>query len=58
LAAVVELGESIDTIKYIDLGWQKRVDFVDQVLAFVQRVQPLVFLDFRRQQVSNRDTFK
>jgi hypothetical protein len=51
LAAVVEMGESIDTVKYIDLGWQKRLNFVDQVLAFVERVQPLIFLDFRRQQV-------
>ncbi|KAI6190440.1 Protein kinase domain-containing protein, cytoplasmic [Aphelenchoides bicaudatus] len=55
MAAVVELGESIDTIKYInELSWKKRLNFVDEVLAFVERVQPLVFLDFRRQQFTLR----
>lgn len=51
LAVVVELGKPVDLITYIDLGWQKRVQFVDQVLGFVERVRPLILLDFRRQQV-------
>jgi len=55
LALVVELGEPIDLLKYINLGWHQRLRFVSGVLEFLERLQPLVFLDFRRQQFTMRN---
>jgi hypothetical protein len=49
------LGEPLDVLKYINLGWHQRVKFVSEVLDFLERLRPLVFLDFRRQQVGSLD---
>jgi hypothetical protein len=52
MSMIVELGQPVDLIKYISLNWHERLHFVSEILNFLERLRPLKFLDFRRQQVT------